>query len=190
MKKTFDDICTEYINLVKHIVFKFKNRGQMTQDMIQEGVIGLYHAYQRYDELYGNKFSTYAYKCIEGYVKIYYYEYVLNTFITPNRNDGEIAQKSYWEISSISSTTKSLSGTTSHVDRIYYSDINTEVENIIDRNYNGTSRDILKLKFLSEIELTQVEIAEKVGVSKMWVTTVIANEYNKVLIYIKKYLAA
>jgi predicted DNA-binding protein YlxM (UPF0122 family) len=64
------------------------------------------------------------------------------------------------------------------------------VENIINRNYTGTSRDILRLKFLSDDDISQVEIAEKVGVSKMWVTTVIANEYDKVLIYLKKYLTA
>lgn len=182
MKKTFNDVCIEYLNMVKHIVFKFKNRGQMTDDMIQEGILGLYHAYQRYDELYGNKFSTYAYKCIEGYVKIFYFEYVLNSFITPNRNDGEIAYRSY--------TISEPASNPNYISKLYYLDINMHVENIINRNYTGTSRDILRLKFLSDDDISQVEIAEKVGVSKMWVTTVIANEYDKVLIYLKKYLTA
>ncbi|OPX27282.1 MAG: hypothetical protein B1H05_00925 [Candidatus Cloacimonas sp. 4484_140] len=55
-----EKIIKEYLPLVKSIASKYSNSSVPFEDLVQEGTIGLWKAWQRYDESRGAKFSTYA----------------------------------------------------------------------------------------------------------------------------------
>jgi RNA polymerase sigma factor (sigma-70 family) len=71
MKYTEDDI-TKNMGLVIHIAKRMRrleNSGAMEfRDLISEGILGLIHALDRFDESKGFKFSSYAGRCISGYM--------------------------------------------------------------------------------------------------------------------------
>jgi len=53
-------IIKKYLPLVKNIASKYSNNNVLYDDLVQEGTIGLWKAWQRYDESREAKFSTYA----------------------------------------------------------------------------------------------------------------------------------
>jgi RNA polymerase sigma-B factor len=58
--------------LVRFLARKFKDKGEPLEDLIQQGMIGLIHAIDRYDPDRGVKFSTYATPTIMGEIKRYF----------------------------------------------------------------------------------------------------------------------
>lgn len=61
-----------HIKLVRFLARKFKDRGEPLDDLIQQGMIGLIHAIDRYDNERGVKFSTYATPTILGEIRRYF----------------------------------------------------------------------------------------------------------------------
>ena len=55
-----EKIATEYLPLVRSIANKYAHLGVPTEDMEQEGMIGLLEAADKYEDDKGAKFSTYA----------------------------------------------------------------------------------------------------------------------------------
>ncbi|MCS6861333.1 MAG: SigB/SigF/SigG family RNA polymerase sigma factor [Abditibacteriales bacterium] len=58
--------------LVRFLAHKFKDKGEPLEDLIQQGMIGLINAIDRYDPDRGVKFSTYATPTILGEIKRYF----------------------------------------------------------------------------------------------------------------------
>lgn len=58
------------LRLVAHIVKKFENTGEDTEDLISIGTIGLIKAIESYSEGKGTKLATYAARCIENEIFI------------------------------------------------------------------------------------------------------------------------
>ncbi len=54
------------LRLVAHIVKKFENTGEDTEDLISIGTIGLIKAIESYQPNKGTKLATYAARCIEN----------------------------------------------------------------------------------------------------------------------------
>ncbi len=54
------------LRLVAHIVKKFENTGEDTEDLISIGTIGLIKAIESYSDGKGTKLATYAARCIEN----------------------------------------------------------------------------------------------------------------------------
>jgi RNA polymerase sporulation-specific sigma factor len=54
------------LRLVAHIVKKFENTGEDSEDLISIGTIGLIKAIESYSEGKGTKLATYAARCIEN----------------------------------------------------------------------------------------------------------------------------
>ncbi|SFJ96088.1 RNA polymerase sporulation-specific sigma factor [Thermoflavimicrobium dichotomicum] len=54
------------LRLVAHIVKKFENTGEDTEDLISIGTIGLIKAIESYQVNKGTKLATYAARCIEN----------------------------------------------------------------------------------------------------------------------------
>ncbi len=50
----------KYIPLVKSVALKYSHVGILYEDLVQEGTIGLWEAWKRFDPDKGAKFSTYA----------------------------------------------------------------------------------------------------------------------------------
>lgn len=73
-KKTGDESAREqlvmsYLNLVRFLAAKFKNRGEPLEDLVQVGNIGLIKAIDRFDPDRGLEFTTYATPTILGEIK-------------------------------------------------------------------------------------------------------------------------
>lgn len=61
---SYSIIFARYYNIVSAKANKFKNCKDEFDDLMQEGFIGLFRAYETYNEAYEVKFSTYANVCI------------------------------------------------------------------------------------------------------------------------------
>jgi len=67
-----NDFVNKHINLVRKIAHSFNNSGLDFEDLVQEGLIGLFEAHKKFDEKRGVSFVTFATHCIKnnilGYV--------------------------------------------------------------------------------------------------------------------------
>lgn len=64
-----DELITMYLNLVKYLASRFRNRGEPIDDLIQVGTIGLIKAIDRFDTGREVEFTTYATPTIVGELK-------------------------------------------------------------------------------------------------------------------------
>ena len=67
-----DELVTMYLNLVKYLAHRFRNRGEPVDDLIQVGTIGLIKAVDRFDTGREVEFTTYATPTIVGELKRYF----------------------------------------------------------------------------------------------------------------------
>ncbi|HHY19018.1 MAG TPA: sigma-70 family RNA polymerase sigma factor [Firmicutes bacterium] len=63
-EEALDSMLRRYLPMVRHIVSRYHYTTLEREDLLQEGLIGLYVALMQYDETYGIKFSSFAYICI------------------------------------------------------------------------------------------------------------------------------
>jgi len=66
-----DQIVSRYLNLVQSVARRFSGMGESTEDLIQEGAIGLLNAVDLFDPDRGVKFSTYACHLITSQIQHY-----------------------------------------------------------------------------------------------------------------------
>lgn len=64
-----DELVTMHLPLVEHLARRFRERGEMHDDLVQVGTIGLIKAVDRFDTERGVEFSTYATPTIVGEIK-------------------------------------------------------------------------------------------------------------------------
>lgn len=67
-----DELITMYLNLVKYLASRFRNRGEPIDDLVQVGTIGLIKAIDRFDTNRDVEFTTYATPTIIGELKRYF----------------------------------------------------------------------------------------------------------------------
>jgi RNA polymerase sigma-B factor len=67
-----DELVAMYLNLVKYLASRFRNRGEPIDDLIQVGTIGLIKAVDRFDTGRQVEFTTYATPTIVGELKRYF----------------------------------------------------------------------------------------------------------------------
>jgi RNA polymerase sigma-B factor len=67
-----DELVEMYLNLVKYLASRFRNRGEPIDDLIQVGTIGLIKAIDRFDVDRAVEFTTYATPTIVGELKRYF----------------------------------------------------------------------------------------------------------------------
>ncbi len=67
-----DELITMYLNLVKYLASRFRNRGEPIDDLVQVGTIGLIKAIDRFDVERQVEFTTYATPTIVGELKRYF----------------------------------------------------------------------------------------------------------------------
>lgn len=67
-----DELVEMYLNLVKYLASRFRNRGEPVDDLIQVGTIGLIKAIDRFDIERAVEFTTYATPTIVGELKRYF----------------------------------------------------------------------------------------------------------------------
>ena len=64
-----DQLISSHLNLVRFLAYKFRNKGEPIDDLIQVGTIGLIKAVDRFDIERGLEFTTYATPTILGEIK-------------------------------------------------------------------------------------------------------------------------
>ena len=67
-----DELVEMYLNLVKYLASRFRNRGEPVDDLVQVGTIGLIKAIDRFDIERAVEFTTYATPTIVGELKRYF----------------------------------------------------------------------------------------------------------------------
>lgn len=67
-----DELVEMYLNLVKYLASRFRNRGEPIDDLVQVGTIGLIKAIDRFDIEREVEFTTYATPTIVGELKRYF----------------------------------------------------------------------------------------------------------------------
>jgi RNA polymerase sigma-B factor len=67
-----DQLAEMYLNLVKYLASRFRNRGEPIDDLVQVGTIGLIKAIDRFDVERAVEFTTYATPTIVGELKRYF----------------------------------------------------------------------------------------------------------------------
>lgn len=64
-----DELVENYLSLVRYFAYKFRNRGEPMDDLVQVGTIGLIKAVDRFDTDRNVEFTTYATPTIVGELK-------------------------------------------------------------------------------------------------------------------------
>jgi RNA polymerase sigma-B factor len=64
-----EELVLAHVNLVRYLAARFANRGELADDLIQVGTLGLIKAIDRYDVGRGVEFTTYATPTIIGEIK-------------------------------------------------------------------------------------------------------------------------
>ena len=78
-----EELINEMTNLIYNIARKFTSDKDLINELYNQGVLGIYDAYDNYDKNSNTKFSTYAYMYIYGKM----YNYInINRSIKPNKD--------------------------------------------------------------------------------------------------------
>lgn len=67
-----DILVERNLRLVAHIVKKYQNSGEETEDLISIGTIGLIKAVMTFDSGKGSRLATYAARCVENELLMYF----------------------------------------------------------------------------------------------------------------------
>jgi len=64
-----DELITMHLPLVQHLAWRYRDRGELHDDLVQVGTVGLIKSVDRFDPDMGAEFSTYATPTILGEIK-------------------------------------------------------------------------------------------------------------------------
>lgn len=147
-----------HLNLVRFLAGKFANRGELIEDLIQVGNIGLINAIDRFDPSRGTKFSTYATPTIVGEIRRYFRDKAWSLKVPRHLQELNLAANKAIEILS-----QEL-GRSPTIEEIAYS-INTSEEETIEAIELGGAYETISLdsRLPFENESTQMNLAEFLG---------------------------
>ncbi len=157
------------LRLVAHIVKKFENTGEDSEDLISIGTIGLIKAIESYSQGKGTKLATYAARCIENEILMHLRslkkvkkDVSLQDPIGQDKEGNEISL-----LDILKSESEDVADTIQ---------LNMEIEKI--REYLGIlderEKDVIISRFGLglEKEKTQREIAKELGISRSYVSRI------------------
>lgn len=68
-KEAFDTLILSNVRLAVDVTNRFSNPNILDEELIQEGIYGLIKAFEKFDVSYENRFSTYATRWVEHYIR-------------------------------------------------------------------------------------------------------------------------
>ncbi len=157
------------LRLVAHIVKKFENTGEDTEDLISVGTIGLIKGIESYSAGKGTKLATYAARCIENEI-LMHLRALKKTKKDVSLQDPIGQDKEGNEISLIDILEAE------NEDIVEFIQLNMEVEkikqylNILDKREKQVI--ISRYGLSNEDELTQREIARRLNISRSYVSRI------------------
>ena len=158
------------LRLVTHIVKKYQNAQEDTEDLISIGTIGLIKAIDTYDASKGRKLGTYAAKCIENELlmhfrgkKRYSRDISIQEPIGTDRDGNEIHLLDIME-----------SDLPSAYDQFVLKEDIQKLRSLMPQVLNQRESKILTLRYGLGItkELTQRETAQQIGISRSYVSRI------------------
>ena len=166
------------LRLVAHIVKKFDNKSSDTDDLISIGTIGLIKGIDTYKKNPKVKITTYAARCIQNEILMYYRSNKKNQF-TVSLNDSIGYDKEGNEINLgdlIEDKKEDILDTIEIKENIdllnrYLKVLNKREKEIIIKRYGLNN----------EPDLTQKEIADKLGISRSYVSRIEKRALTKIL---------
>lgn len=169
-KAARDKLIEHNLRLVAHIVKKYNISDKETDDLISIGTIGLIKAIDTFDEEKGIRLATYASRCIDNELlmmlrsgKRISKEVYLYDPIGSDREGNEINLLDIIEDAEIDI-----------VDNIVLEDEIKKLRSIIGKVLTDREREIICLRYglSSNREVTQREIANKLGISRSYVSRI------------------
>src|SRR5699024_2089702 len=183
-KEARNKLIEHNLRLVAHIVKKFDNTGEYTEDLISIGTIGLIKGVESFKEGKGTKLATYAARCIENEILMY-----LRT-LKKTRKDTSIYSPigQDYEGNEIS-LLDVLEADTENI--FEYIQLNMEMHKMQEHFSVLTEREkkvlIFRFGLNNEEELTQKEIASLLHISRSYVSRIEKRALMKVFrSYFKK----
>lgn len=168
-KKAREKLIEHNLRLVAHIVKKYYTANQNQEDLISIGTIGLIKAIDSFDPSNGARFATYAGKCLQNEILMYFraqkknlFEVSLNDTIDTDKEGNPLT---YSDIISVDDTI---------ADDIDIALRSSSAKKIILERLDMRSRQVISLRYglFGNDALTQREVAEKLGISRSYVSRI------------------
>lgn len=169
------------LRLISHIIKKYQQPEDQTEDLISIGTIGLIKAITTYNPSKKSKLGTYAARCIENEILMYFRTKKKTSkdvsLYEPVGTDHEGNEIQIFDI--IEAKEKDLHTQVSLKDEIKL--LYEKVESIL----SSRERLVLKLRYglYNEEEYTQREIADKLGISRSYVSRIEKSAIEKLREY-------
>lgn len=158
------------MRLVAHVAKKYQSNEEEIEDLISIGTIGLLKAVATFDFTYGNRFATYAIRCIENELLMHFRK----------------TKKTKLEVSLFEPIGTDKEGKQIHLMEVLYMDdvdvtkqmeMRRDVEllkNHLEEVLTPREALIIKKRYglFGENELTQREIAKSLGISRSYVSRI------------------
>lgn len=169
-KEARDELILHNMRLVAHVTKKYAAGEEDTQELISIGTIGLIKAVSSFKPDYGNRFATFAIRCIENEILMYF------------RNK----RKSRGDVSIFEPIGTDKEGNQIHLVDVIENDQNDVLEDISRANdlkklKNGMKQMLSKREYYILVkrfgldgndELTQRRIAKELGISRSYVSRI------------------
>ena len=166
------------LRLVAHIVKKFDSKSTETDDLISIGTIGLIKGVDTYKKTPKVKITTYAARCIQNEILMYYRSNKKNQF-TVSLNDSIGYDKEGNEINLVDMLEDKSEDI---LDTIQVKD-NISLLNKYMKKLNKREKEIIIKRYglNNEKDLTQKEIADSLGISRSYVSRIEKRALTKIL---------
>ena len=166
------------LRLVAHIVKKYDNKNEDTDDLISIGTIGLIKGVDSYSKKKNTRLTTYAARCIENEILMYFRNNKKRSKdISINESVGFDKEGNEITILDILKTPAPDFALDIHKDdnitdlKTYFSVLTDREKEIITERYGLDDKD----------EITQKEIAKKLGISRSYVSRIEKRALTKIL---------
>jgi len=169
-QKAKEELILHNMRLVAHVAKKYQNDEDEVEDLISIGTIGLLKAVSTFDYNYGNRFATYAIRCIENELLMHFRKNkkikLEVSLYEPIGTDKEGKQIHLMEVLLID-----------EVDVAKQMEVRRDIELVkkyIDKVLDEREIFIIKKRYglFGEREMTQREIASCMGISRSYVSRI------------------
>ena len=175
-------ILIEYnLRLVAHIVKKYQSAEDDMEELISIGTIGLIKAVDTFDQEKARRLSTYAARCVENEIlmymrakKKYTRETSNNESIGTDKEGNEIQLQDIME-----------SGEPEAMEQIQLKDDSLRIYRLLEERLSERERLVLIMRYglYGGREYTQREIAERLGISRSYISRIEKNALHRLREY-------
>lgn len=169
------------LRLVSHIIKKYYGNSKEQEDLVSVGTVGLIKAIDSYDENKGSRFATYAGKCLQNEILMYFRSQKKLAFQTsindPIEFDKDGNPLTYDDIMSVEDD---------FVERVYTKSLSGQAYEGIKKCLDDREREIIVLRYglNKKRPLTQREVSKLMGISRSYVSRLEKSALEKLKEYI------